>query len=355
MDAAPIKPTSVRLIFSVVVLTLLIGAFCLTLRPFLEALAWATIVAVVLDPAADALDRRSPGRNGRNAAIVVLSVGALACAALLPIVIALLADSEKLTAAATEYLHNRTFHAPSFFSSLPFGESLSDRFERLLNDRDALLSLVKQSQGALLDTIAATVNHLLRSVTTAVFALVFSYFLLRSRHRISAELTLALRSIAGRRAFELLGAVRETVRGSVYGVVATAVAQGLVAGCGYLAAGAPAPVFLGLVTTVFSLVPFGTPLVYTPAAIYLMVSGATVAGFLLLVWGVCVVSLLDNILRPMFISQATQMPMVFSFVGVVGGVIEFGLIGIILGPTIVAVILALWREYVRALETHPAE
>lgn len=349
MEAAPMKLTVVRLLFSAVALGLLIAASFLTLRPFLEAITWATILAVVLSPLYEALCRRLPGAPARNAGIIVAAVGLLTCAACLPIVLALQSDSEQFTSRLTEYLGHRTFHAPAFIAKLPLGGYLSERIERLTNDREAMLALARESQGALLGTLASVVNHLFQSITTAALALFFCFFLLRSGEQISAEFMLALRSIAGKRAFELLEAIRGTVRGAVYGVVATALAQGVLAGCGYLVSGAPAPFLLGLVTTIFSLVPFGTPLVYTPISVYLMLSGSTFWGVALLTWGVCVVSFLDNILRPMFISQATQMPMVLSFVGVVGGIIEFGLLGIVLGPTILAVLLALWREYVRTL------
>lgn len=354
METAPIKLTAVRLLFSAVALTTLIVASILTLRPFFEALAWATILAVVLAPMYDRLCRRFPNAPGRNAILIVSAVGLLTCAAFLPVVLALQSDSEQFTAHLTQYAGQQSFHAPAFLAKIPFGQYFSERINRLAGDHDAMLTLARDSRGALLGALATVVNQLFVSVTTAALALFFCFFLLRSGEQIAAECQLALRSIAGARALELLEAVRGTVRGAVYGVVATALAQGSLAGIGYLVAGAPAPFLLGLVTTLFSLIPFGTPLVYTPVAVYLVMSGSTVAGIALLAWGVCVVSFLDNILRPIFISQATQMPMVLSFVGVVGGILEFGLLGIVLGPTILAVILALWREYIRSI-THDAE
>jgi predicted PurR-regulated permease PerM len=105
-----------------------------------------------------------------------------------------------------------------------------------------------------------------------------------------------------------------------------------------------------------SLIPFGTPLVYIPVAGYLLVQGEVLAGVLLFAWGVGVVSMADNILRPFFISQATQMPILLVFMGVVGGVLSFGLLGIFVGPAIIAVAQVLWVEWVEgSTQSHGAE
>ena len=97
---------------------------------------------------------------------------------------------------------------------------------------------------------------------------------------------------------------------------------------------------------VMSLIPFGTPVVYLPVAVVVVANGAPLLhGILLAAWGICVVSAMDNILRPLFISQSTNMPIVLSFFGVIGGIIAFGLLGLILGPVVLAIALMLWREW----------
>ena len=126
----------------------------------------------------------------------------------------------------------------------------------------------------------------------------------------------------------------------------------MLAGIGYAVAGAPVPVLLGFFTMVMSLIPFGTPVVYLPVAVIVVANGAPLLhGILLAAWGICVVSAMDNILRPLFISQSTNMPIVLSFFGVIGGIIAFGLLGIILGPVVLAIALMLWREWAQVEPT----
>jgi predicted PurR-regulated permease PerM len=144
----------------------------------------------------------------------------------------------------------------------------------------------------------------------------------------------------------ILEAVEPTVRGAAYGVIATAAAQGTLAALGYYMAGSPIPLLLGAVTGVVALIPFGPPIVYLPVAAYLSLFTPLpwyhAVGLAL--WGTLVVSGVDNVLRPLFISQATSGSPILVFIGVLGGVLAFGLLGVFAGPAIIAVAQLLWRD-----------
>jgi predicted PurR-regulated permease PerM len=131
----------------------------------------------------------------------------------------------------------------------------------------------------------------------------------------------------------------------VWGLVATALAQGALAGLGYWWAGVDAPVLFGAVTALVAMLPFGAPFVWGSIGIWLLVSGNLTAGIGLLVWGALVVSWIDNLIRPLVISSATRIPFLLVLFGVLGGLAAFGLIGLFLGPVILAVLVAVWREW----------
>ena len=128
-------------------------------------------------------------------------------------------------------------------------------------------------------------------------------------------------------------------------MVMTSLAQGICAGIGYYVAGAPVPLLLGILTTVLSLLPLGAPVIYLPVALFvgLQPQGA-LAGILLALWGVCVVSIIDNVLRPYFISKASALPFLHIMAGVIGGYVAYGLVGIIIGPVIISLARVLWSE-----------
>ncbi len=141
------------------------------------------------------------------------------------------------------------------------------------------------------------------------------------------------------------------VRAAFYGTIVTAFVQGLCAGFGYWIFGVSVPALWGLITMCTSLIPFGSPLVYIPLSIHLGLSEAGwLSGALLLAWGFLIVSMVDNVCRPFFMAHSTQMPLPIMLIGVVGGLLAFGMIGIFIGPPIVGIMLHLYRSHLRQLE-----
>jgi len=135
------------------------------------------------------------------------------------------------------------------------------------------------------------------------------------------------------------------MRGVVYGLLGTAIAQGVLAAIGFWLAGVPAAPLLGLLTFFLSPVPVGPPLVWVPAAFWLFNQGETGWAIFMLIWGTGVVSTIDNILKPLIISQGSDLPFILVLLGVLGGVIAFGFIGVFLGPTLLAIGFALIQDW----------
>ena len=114
---------------------------------------------------------------------------------------------------------------------------------------------------------------------------------------------------------------------------------------GYWFAGVRAPVLFGAFTAIIALLPFGTPFVWGSLGVWLLLTGKTLEGIGLLLWGTLVVSWVDNLIRPLVISSATQIPFLLVLLGVIGGLAAFGLIGLFVGPVIGAVLMSVWREW----------
>ena len=103
---------------------------------------------------------------------------------------------------------------------------------------------------------------------------------------------------------------------------------------------------LGAITALIAMIPFGTPFVWGSIGLWLLASGDTIAGIGLLLWGALVVSWVDNLVRPLVISSATRIPFLLVMFGVLGGLAAFGLVGLFLGPVVLAVLMAVWREWI---------
>jgi predicted PurR-regulated permease PerM len=140
------------------------------------------------------------------------------------------------------------------------------------------------------------------------------------------------------------------------GTVLTGVIQGVLAGVGYVIGGAPEAVLLAALTALCSLVPaVGTLLVWVPLGVGLMIAGRVGAGIFELLWGALIIGVLsDYVIRPRFVGRGEHVPALMTFISLFGGVEVFGVIGIILGPVVAAVALAVLRTYDREVCT-PAE
>jgi predicted PurR-regulated permease PerM len=142
-------------------------------------------------------------------------------------------------------------------------------------------------------------------------------------------------------------AVGMMARSIFLGIVVAAVMQGVVAGIGYRIVGVGAPVVLGALTALLSVVPlFGTTLVWGPLVIWFLINGQFWQAAIMVAWGVLLVHPIDNVLRTILISGTARMPLLLVLFGVLGGLIAFGLIGIFVGPIILAVARVAWQRWV---------
>jgi predicted PurR-regulated permease PerM len=136
------------------------------------------------------------------------------------------------------------------------------------------------------------------------------------------------------------------IRATVNGLVLVALGEGLLLGIGYAVSGLPHPAMLGVVTGIFALVPFAAKLIFGACALLLIAQGQMLAGIVLFAFGLVIILLADNYVRPLLIGGAVKLPFMWTLLGILGGIENFGLLGLFMGPTILAVLMSVWRDWV---------
>ena len=138
------------------------------------------------------------------------------------------------------------------------------------------------------------------------------------------------------------------MRGTVDGLVLVGLGEGALLGVVYVLAGVPHPVLLGALTAVAAMIPFGAALAFGLAALLLLAGGSTVAAVAVFGSGLAVTFIADHAVRPVLIGGATRLPFLWVLLGILGGVETWGLLGLFLGPAIMAALILLWREWADA-------
>jgi predicted PurR-regulated permease PerM len=214
---------------------------------------------------------------------------------------------------------------------------------------DAAAKLVEIVQGAVPEILATGS----RAVLATVIMLIALYFLLLDGARV-VQWAWRVSPLSARQTEELTAELRRVTRATVVGILATAIFQGVMAGAGYFAAGIPHAAFFGLLTAMVSFVPgVGTSLVWAPAAVSLWIGQRHVAAFSLALFCLVVVVGAEQVGKPLLMRGQVQMHTGLIFLSLLGGLAMFGLLGILLGPLIVAFFLAMMRIYERDFRASP--
>ena len=317
------------------------------LRDLAEPIAWAAILAYATWPLYAWLSRRFKGRGGWSAFVMVFALGTLLVAPLIGLTAVLQGEIVDFFRQLPGWLEGKP-ELPSWVAAIPF---FGDEVQGIYGEFADLQALIRQQ---ILPRLTGVYGKLLGMLEGAgflaaklVFTLFLMFFFYRDGRVFVSQIRQGLVLGLGQRAHDYLATVEVTTKAVVYGIVLTAIAQGAMAGLGYWGAGIKAPVLLGLLTAFVAMIPFGTPVVWVSACAWLLFHGEHWAAIGLLLWGVLVVSWVDNVIRPLVISRNTRIPFVVVMLGVLGGLTGFGFIGLFVGPVILAVGLAAWQEWLR--------
>ena len=324
---------------------LLIGSY-LVMQPFISALLWAALLCYATWPLFSRLNTRLKDRRNTAAALLCIALTAVVVAPISLVAFSLAENVSKLNDMLHIVLAQGLPSPPSWVAGLPLvGTNINAVWLAAVNDTASLLEPLKRNLPELSKWLlgrGVALGHGILQMSLAMFIL---FFLYRDGEALAHRLSNALTRIGGDHARKLLLLAGSTVKGVVYGILGTAIAQGILAGIGFWMAGVPSALLLGLITFFLSVVPVGPPLVWLPAAAWLYYQGQVGWAIFLVVWGIAVVSSIDNFLKPYLISQGAAMPFVLVLLGVLGGLAAFGFVGVFLGPTLLAVVYSIVRDW----------
>ncbi len=308
------------------------------LRPFLAAILFAAAVVISSWPLYQRLLARLNGRRTIAALTMTLSLTLLV---IIPLALVAwnLADN---IGSAFEQIRDALSHGellpPAWIRDIPLvGDQLDLYLRQLVASRERMLELARRMLEPARHYLLAGGLMLGTGVVQMSLAAFVSFFFYRDGNALMAVIGAAMRRIMDEEAGAVTEIVSQTVRGVMYGLLGTALAQALVAALGFVIAGVPAVLLLSVLVFVSSLIPVGPPVIWGGAAVWLFSQGDTGWGIFMLVWGVFGISGVDNVVRPMLISRGSSLPFLLTLLGVLGGVIAFGFIGRFIGPTLLAV------------------
>jgi predicted PurR-regulated permease PerM len=385
-------------------LLLLIGAVYVVM-PFMTALMWSVILAFSLWPAQRLLTRWFRGRRTLASVVVAVTVSLLFVAPFVLLGFSLADDAALLGVTTKKWLESAGEKPPEWARRVPVvGEKVEEYWVDFHMAKQKWLQQINKgmeevppkaivvddsklnqpspqetnsheliqsqpvasplgegkSDGVSDSSILKLIGNILawsqrwlldatfgiaKGIFQIALSVMLTFFILRDGQAIGARIAVAAQRIAGARGQNLIKVAGSTVRGVVYGIIGTAVAQGLLAGVGLGLAGVPAAALLGFLTFFLSAVPFGPPMIWAPATVWLFSTDKPGWAVFMLIWGMFVVSGVDNVIKPYLISHGTKIPFVVVFMGVLGGALAFGLVGVFLGPTLLAVVFRLVEEW----------
>jgi predicted PurR-regulated permease PerM len=342
---------------SVAALLLLTTGCLLVLWPFLTAIVWSVILVSTSWPAFVRLDRRLGGRRLLAASLVTVLIALVLLVPLILLAMGLADNIAALGKAALDVGRYGLPVPPAWLHDLPVVGGRAETYwlqfvddgPRLMAELERLGRFAPAGQATAL-TVGRALGQGVVDIGLSIF---LAFFLFVHGEALAARLHRAAERLAGLKAQRLLGLAHSTVAGVIYGILGTALAQGALATLGFVIAGVPGALLLGLATFFLSVVPVGPPLIWSGAALWLFQQGQTGWALFVVAWGLLLVSTVDNVLKPFIISRGANMPFAVVFLGVLGGVLAFGVIGVFLGPTLLAVGYRLLTDWTSAAA--PAE
>lgn len=312
------------------------------LKPFIGVLLWAVVLVIVFFP----VHRRIEARLGRPSLSAALSCLLVIMTILVPLTFLTWAVVRELTGFAQNL---QTSLGSLLDPNSPVTGPLLRRvgqyvdIEQLRSQevQQFLSERLKGIGGSLASQTLGFVGGAAGFIIEVFFVIFTMYYLFRDGDRIRDASRRAL-PLRRRKASEVLARTNEVIGASVYGVLVIAAIQGLLGGVAFWALGLPSPLLWGVVMIILSMIPLaGAFIVWVPAALYLGLSGEVLKAVLLAAWGALVIGSVDNFLRPKLVGEKTRLHELLIFFSVLGGLHVFGVLGLVLGPVLVAITIAL--------------
>jgi predicted PurR-regulated permease PerM len=316
-------------------------------RDYLAALAWAVLIAVAVWPAYRCLAAALPGRRTLAPTLFTLLAGLVLLVPLALVVAAIGREAQTALGWLTE-AQQRGVPVPGWLAGVPLlGRSAVAWWrDRLGGPVEAKAFLEGVDRGALAAWSQAVGGELLHRSLLLLVTFMALFLLLRDDGRIAGRALALTDRVLGGPGDRLAGKLVEAVRGTVVGTVLVALGEGALIGLGYVVAGVPHAALFGALTAGFALLPLGAWIAFGAATLTLLVAGGSpFAAAGVLAWGAAVMLAGDNLVQPALIGGAARLPFLWALIGILGGLGSFGLVGLFLGPVIMAAVLTIWREW----------
>lgn len=341
------KEVAIQRLLALTLLTILIILCFQVVRFFISPAIWGAILAYITFPLYRFFHQKVLLSPTLSALIMTFGVSLMIG---VPLVIGVFFLQQEVIAFYSMAIHRLQagyVDLPDNIKNLPVvGQQIKNLLWEINKDPEASMAAVRTWVQSHLYYGKIAFDAALKNLAKLGMALMTLFFFYRDGKSLMRQIRQALRNIIGDRIDDYINSVGATTQAVIYGIGLTALAQALLAGIGYVVAGAPNPILLTLITFVAALIPFGTPFAWGAVALWLLSQGHTTEGIGLGLWGILVISWVDNLIRPIVISGATKIPFIIIFIGVLGGLTAFGFVGLFIGPVVLAIGLAVWREWI---------
>jgi predicted PurR-regulated permease PerM len=331
-----------------VVLALALLALALwTAAGFLPSLIWATILAVALWPLYVKFAKRFA--SARLSALIFTIVAALILATPMSLAIYQIAQQGDVLVGWLKKAQESGIEVPEWIARLPIAaESMQQWWRTNLSDPKAATAWLQAvNADNVSDLFRAFGGQLLHRLFMLFFSLLALFVLLRNGRSVANRFLETSDRLFGEAGEGLIEKMVDATRGTVNGTVLVAVGEGLLIGVGYLIAGVPSAVLFTIFTIAFAMLPFGAWVAFTTAAVVLVAGhGSGYAATGVFCWGAIVMLAGDHFVWPTLVGGSARLPFLFAFVGIFGGLAAFGLVGLFLGPVVMAALLTVWREWI---------
>jgi predicted PurR-regulated permease PerM len=343
----PATPTPAQRIASAALTIALTLLGLWTLHDFLPALIWAGIFAIALWP----LYRRACARfppNHHNVRMPLLFTLGVALVFLLPLVLVAVPLGRDAHSVVdwVQQARKAGIPPPEFLGHLPLGATQARTWwqDNLGTPEAASTLLHRVNQADLLTRSREYGSLLAHRFVLFAFTLLTLFFLFRDGDRLTAQMHRASRRLFGPHGEQIADQMVASVHGTVDGLVLVGLGEGLILGIAYAFAGVPHPTLFGLLTAVAAIIPFGAPVLFGIAGLLLLIQGSTIAAIGIVVFGMVVSFVADHFIRPALIGGTTRLPFIWVLLGILGGLEAWGLLGLFVGPALMAALILLWRE-----------
>lgn len=343
---APTMINTSQLARIAVIAMLVLGCF-LVLRPFLAAILFAAIVCVSTWPFYRRVRTLLHERNTLAALVMTLLMLLALFGPLTYLAINLADGVTTLLDHVQRIMEAPPASAPDWIANLPLvGEYVERFWQQQVASRENFMQLLGQYYEPLRRLGLKSVQLVGEGVLQLAVVVFVAFFMYRGGASLRQAVETAAHKLGGELGSYLLALSGNTVKAVMMGIVGTAAVQAAVAFIGFILVGAPTPILLASATFFLSMIPVGPPMVWGGVAIWLFEHGQTGWAVFMLLYGFFAISSVDNVVKPMLISQAAHLPFWLIVLGVFGGILAFGFVGIFVGPVLLALGLALARHWI---------